>query len=64
MTLADGFLLMFVYLKLTGQITWGWGWVLSPLWVAFTVGTIAEYFKQRALKKIQSATARAAGRFV
>lgn len=24
----------FIVLKLTGVIDWGWGWVLSPLWIA------------------------------
>ena len=26
--------LMFIYLKLTGDITWSWWWVLSPIWIA------------------------------
>lgn len=29
----DAFLILFVYLKLTEQISWPWGFVLSPLWV-------------------------------
>lgn len=24
----------FIVLKLTGVIAWGWGWVLSPLWIS------------------------------
>jgi hypothetical protein len=30
--------LMFIYLKLTGQITWPWVWVLSPIWITIGVG--------------------------
>lgn len=26
-------LLLFIALKLTHQIDWSWGWVLSPLWI-------------------------------
>jgi hypothetical protein len=29
--------LMFIYLKLTGQIAWSWWWVLSPIWGTFIV---------------------------
>ena len=24
---------LFIYLKLTGQVAWSWWWVLSPLWI-------------------------------
>jgi ABC-type nickel/cobalt efflux system permease component RcnA len=27
--------LIFITLKLTGHITWGWLWVLSPIWISF-----------------------------
>ena len=27
--------IVFIVLKLTGNITWSWWWVLSPLWIAF-----------------------------
>ena len=27
--------IVFVVLKLTGNITWSWWWVLSPLWGGF-----------------------------
>lgn len=30
-------LIIFVVLKLTGQITWNWLWVLSPLWIAYSL---------------------------
>lgn len=26
-------LVVFIVLKLTGNIDWSWGWVLSPLWI-------------------------------
>lgn len=28
---------LFIGLKLTGYIAWPWYWVLSPIWIAFTV---------------------------
>lgn len=34
--------IVFVVLKLTGNITWSWWWVLSPLWLPLViVGGIA-----------------------
>ena len=27
----------FIVLKLTGVIDWGWGWVLSPLWIPLAI---------------------------
>jgi hypothetical protein len=30
-------LIVFVVLKLTGVIAWGWFWVLSPLWLPLLV---------------------------
>ena len=27
----------FVVLKLRGVIGWGWGWILSPLWIPWAV---------------------------
>lgn len=29
--------ILFIGLKLTGHITWSWLWVLSPLWIPFSV---------------------------
>jgi hypothetical protein len=29
--------ILFIGLKLTGQIDWDWLWVLSPIWLPFTV---------------------------
>lgn len=28
---------LFVALKLTGQIDWSWFWVLSPFWIPFAI---------------------------
>ena len=30
--------IVFIALKLTGNITWPWVWVLSPLWISFLLG--------------------------
>lgn len=30
----------FIVLKLTGYITWSWWWVLSPLWIGFSVALV------------------------
>jgi len=32
--------IVFVYLKLTGSISWSWWWVLSPLWGGFAFAAI------------------------
>lgn len=39
-------ILIFIVLKLTNCITWGWLWVLSPLWipVAFILGLFVVAF--------------------
>lgn len=29
----DALTLLFIYLKLTGQVDWQWIWVLAPLWI-------------------------------
>lgn len=29
--------ILFVALKLTGIVSWSWLWVLSPLWISWTV---------------------------
>ena len=29
--------LIFIVLKLTGNIDWSWWWVLSPLWIPFII---------------------------
>jgi hypothetical protein len=32
--------ILFIALKLTGYITWSWVWVLSPLWISFSIMTV------------------------
>jgi hypothetical protein len=29
--------IIFVVLRLLGKMNWGWGWVLSPLWIYLIV---------------------------
>ena len=31
---VDALTLLFIALKLTGQIDWNWFWVLSPIWIS------------------------------
>lgn len=35
--------LLFIALKLTGCIAWSWLWVLSPLWLTFTVAVVVAF---------------------
>ncbi len=30
--------IVFIVLKLIGEITWSWWWVLSPLWIPLAIG--------------------------
>ena len=39
-SLASILTVLFVALKLTGNIAWSWWWVLSPLWISAII-TIA-----------------------
>jgi hypothetical protein len=39
-SLASLLTVVFVTLKLCGVIQWGWLWVLSPLWITFTILTL------------------------
>lgn len=32
--------LIFIVLKLCGVISWGWLWVLSPMWIGTILGAI------------------------
>lgn len=32
--------LLFIALKLTGQINWAWVWVLSPIWIPFAIALV------------------------
>lgn len=38
---AGVLLIVFVVLKLTGNINWSWLWVLSPLWGSFALIVVA-----------------------
>jgi len=31
---VDLLTLLFIALKLTGEITWSWWWVLAPIWIS------------------------------
>jgi hypothetical protein len=32
--------IVFITLKLTGHIDWSWWWVLSPIWISFSIGLV------------------------
>ena len=32
--------IVFIVLKLCGQISWSWVWVLSPLWIDLIIGVL------------------------
>ena len=32
--------IVFIVLKLLGKITWKWIWVLSPLWISWSIALI------------------------
>ena len=32
---------VFITLKILGKITWSWWWVLSPIWITFSIAMIA-----------------------
>ena len=36
--LCDALLVVFVVLKLIGQISWSWWWVTAPFWGQFVLG--------------------------
>lgn len=35
--LSSVLLVVFIVLKLTGNIDWSWWWVLSPLWIPLAI---------------------------
>lgn len=39
--------LMFIYLKLTGQVDWGWWAVWSPMIFVWATGALAIYLKDK-----------------
>ncbi len=36
-SLVGVLLIVFVVLKLTGNLDWSWWWVLSPIWIPFAI---------------------------
>lgn len=36
--------LIFIVLKLTGNIDWSWVWVLSPFWIPLAIAIVAFVF--------------------
>lgn len=54
MNLFDGLLLLFVGLKLTGYIDWGWFWVLLPGIINFLCGFLRGVSKPRIPPKTQN----------
>ena len=37
-TIFSGLLtIVFIVLKLLGKITWSWWWVLSPIWISWSI---------------------------
>lgn len=43
--------LLFIALKLTGCVTWSWLWVLSPLWLTFSVAVFIAAIVVLVMKK-------------
>ena len=44
--IGDLLALLFVGLKLAGQIDWSWWWVTSPWWIVFSLSLVAEIAKR------------------
>lgn len=36
-------LVVFIVLKLTGNIGWSWWWVLSPIWISFIIALVLAF---------------------
>ncbi len=52
-TMIQVLLVIFIVLKLTGNIDWSWWWVLSPLWIMasgfillFTLAVVLKIFSK------------------
>lgn len=47
----ESLLFLFICAKLTHTIDWSWIWVLSPGWIAFSIGAVEglciEYFENQ-----------------
>lgn len=39
MGIADYLLLIFITLKLIGEIDWSWWWIMSPMWGSIIIAT-------------------------
>lgn len=37
MGFAGWLTILFIALRLTGYINWSWWWVLSPIWISFSI---------------------------
>lgn len=65
---ADALLLVFVGLKLGGQVDWNWLWVLSPYWIACAALMAVSRWRlsfspsQTLMKKVPAGRARWSGR--
>lgn len=35
--------IVFIVLKLTNNIDWSWWWVLSPLWITFSISFVVVF---------------------
>lgn len=46
-TFGDLLSVLFIALKLTGEIEWSWLWVLSPLWVSLVVVLVVDRWHER-----------------
>ena len=44
MSLVGVLTVIFVVLKLVGVISWGWVWVLSPLWISLGLWVVITLF--------------------
>lgn len=40
LTLCQVLFIVFLVLKLTGQITWSWWWVTAPIWIPFSISLV------------------------
>ena len=40
---AEALTILFIAYKLAGLITWDWIWVLSPLWITFSICAVLAF---------------------
>jgi hypothetical protein len=48
--------ILFIVLKLTNVISWSWVWVLSPLWISFTISFVFVLFLVLIVKALEEGT--------